>query len=197
MHVMAAEGEKAEKPAAAQAQEADKSGGNPYRTQIGTMAGELAKSFNKEQALALAQIRNGFGMIRAVHLVEGDVSKAIAECGKANPDMKGDMDARFEKWSANINPLLKKSQSDMDVTLQTAGFPDNEKVKAYLDLIDKAAQYADSQIVKNVVTTPEACGGLLKSMDDTEPTMINLLQNIVWAPEKSESGEAPADAAKE
>ena len=210
---LAAEGEKAEKaekPAAVQdkaseqtqekapaAQETDKASENPYRAQIGTMARELAKSFNKDQALALAQIRNGFGMIRAVHLVEGDVSKAIAACGKTNPDMKGEMDARFEKWSTNINPLLKKSQADMDTTLKAAGFPDGEKVKAYLDLIDKAAQYSDSKIEKNVITTPEACGSLLKSMDDTEPTMTSLLQSIVWVPEKGAGGEPPADAAKE
>ena len=167
-----------EKPAAAEKKAEAQT--NPYRAEISAMARELAKAYNKDQAMALAQIRNGFGMTRAVRLVRTDVAHAIDACGKDNPDMKGDMSARFEKWSAGIDPLLKKSQSDMDAAIQAGGFPDQKQVKAYLDLIDKAAEYADSKIEKNVVTTPEACNGLLKSMDETEPTMIDLLQSIVW-----------------
>ena len=180
--------EKSDKPATADKTAAKE---NPFRAEISAMARELAKEYSKEQALALAQIRNGFGMIRAVRLVKNDVDHAVKACGKDNPDMNADMTVRFEKWSASVDPLLKKNSGDMDAAIDAGTFPDKKKVKAYLDLIDKAAKYADSQITKNVVTTPEACSGLMKSMDETEPTMINLLQSIVWVPAAPATSPAP------
>jgi hypothetical protein len=53
-------------------------------------------------------------------------------------------------------------------------------VKTYLNLVDKSAEYADSKIEKNIITTPEACGSLLESMDQTGPTMAQLLDSITW-----------------
>ncbi len=172
---------KAEPPAAA-AEKKVKADANPYRAEIGQLTRELSKVYSKDQAMALAHIRNGFGMTQAVRLVSQDVANAVTACGKDNPDMQGDMTGRFEKWNGSVEPLLKKSQADMEAAIHAGGFPDESKVKAYLDLIDKAAEYADSKIEKSVVTSPEACTGLLKSMDDTEPTMISLLQSIVWTP---------------
>lgn len=180
---------KTEKPAAEKTEKKAKADANPYRSEISAMARDLAKAYNREQASALAQIRNGFGMTRAVHLVRKDVSHAADLCSRENPDMKGEMTARFDSWSASVDPLLKKNQEDMETAIKAAAFPDEKKMRAYLDLIDKAAEYADSKIEKNAVTSPEACNGLLKSMDETEPTMVGLLQGIVWTPAAPSSGE--------
>lgn len=170
---------------------------NPFQPQIVSAAQELAKEVNREQALALAQIRTGFGMVRAVRLVEADVGKAVEACGKNNPDMKDEIEGRFKTWSGSVNPLLKKSGKEMDEAIEAAAFPDKKKVKAYLDLIDKAAEYADSKIEKTPLTTPEACTGLLESMNSTEPTMVELLQSIVWTPPSAAAEpDAGAEAGK-
>lgn len=169
---------------------------NPYREQINAMARELAKEFGKDHAQALAQIRNGFGMLRAVKLVERDVGKAVDACGKANPDIGKDMKDRFGKWSGSVNPLIKKQQGAMDDAIHAAAFPDEKKVKSYLDLIDKAAEFADSQIEKNALTTPEACGNLRASMESTEPTMVDLLGGIKWAWTPPAETEKPASAGR-
>ncbi len=153
---------------------------NPYHDDIMKMAKALAKDYNQDQAMALAQIRNGFGMIRAVGLVKKDVTKAVTACGRENPDMKEAITTRFDAWNGAIDSMLKKNQERMDESIHKVGFPDEKKVKKYLALVDKSAEYADSKIEKNIITTPEACGGLLESMDKTGPTMTELLDAIAW-----------------
>lgn len=171
---------------------------NPYQAQIVLAAHELAKSFNQDQALALAQIRSGFGMIRAIRTVEADVGKAVKACGKDNPDMKETIESRFKTWSGSVDPLLKKSGKDMDKAIKAAAFPDEKKVTSYLALLDKAAAHADSRIEKKPVTTLGACNGLMESMNNTEPTMVGLLENISWVvPPVAAEGDEKEPAKKE
>lgn len=153
---------------------------NPYQDDIAKMAKVLAKEYNQDQAMALAQIRNGYGMIGAVGLVKKDVAKAVAACGTDNPDMKDKISARFDVWDAAIEPVLEKNRERMEESIQKIGFPDEKKVKSYLALVDKSAAYANSKVEKNIITTPEVCGNLLESMDSTGPTMVQLLEDIVW-----------------
>lgn len=178
-----------EKPAQANAAPAKEK--NPYQDEIVEMAKILAKEYNQDQAMALAQIRNGFGMVRAVGMVKKDVSKAVTACGEKNPGMKDKIAARFDAWSSALDPLLKTNQERMDESIHKIGFPDEKKVKSYLALVDKSAEYADSKIEKNIVTTPEACGNLLESMDRTGPTMAQLLDSIAWPGLVSPAAPAP------
>jgi hypothetical protein len=87
----------------------------------------------------------------------------------------------------------------MDKAIKKSAFPDEKKVKSYLNLIDEAAGHADKQLEKTVVTTPEACDHLLKSMDETETTVSKLLTEIKWPmlEEKPAAEEKPEDKAEE
>jgi len=162
---------------------------NPYRDEIMVMAKDLSKEYSKEQALVLSKIHGGFGMIRAVRLVKNDVAKAVKVCAQDNPDLAEKITARFDQWNDGIEPLLVQNKERMNNAINDGGLPNEKKLKAYLDLIDKAAAHADSKIEKKIVSTPDACEGLIQSMDRTEPTMVELLQNIKWpgaAAEKKE-----------
>ncbi len=54
-----------------------------------------------------------------------------------------------------------------------------------------AAEHAEGLVFAEVVTTPEACGGLLKSLDETESTLVTLLQEIKWPGEVNLDRAAP------
>lgn len=158
---------------------------NPHMEKVVAMAKELAVEVDDDQAHALAEIRNGFGMIRAVGIVRDDVSNAVGLCGKANPDMKEAMAGRFKNMAGALDPVLKQKDAEIETAIKDVGFRSPDKVRTYLRLIDESAHYADSKIDKTVVTTKEACQGLLESMDRTQPEIIRLLEGIVW-PQKKE-----------
>mgnify|MGYP007077435596 CR=1 FL=1 len=165
---------------------------NPHLVKVEDMAKALAESLNEEQSEALGLIRLSFGMVRSVSVVRDNVGDAVKKCGDDNEDMKDDLSARHKAWDDNIAPLIAKNEKLLSGALSKDRFGDHAgKVEAYLDELDKAAIHAEEKLDKQIVTTPEACTHLLESMDETEATLVALLDDITWpedgAPETEES----------
>lgn len=162
---------------------------NPYRKEVYDRALALAKKLSDKQSLALAYIKSGYGTIKAVDLVEKNVSAAVTKCGEKNPDLKEDIDGRFQSWQDKIHPALKDNDAKMEKALTGGTFKDKDivEIRAYLAAIDKAAAHADSEMEKDVLATPDSCHALMESMDKTEDTLAGLLGDIPWtAPAKAE-----------
>ena len=123
------------------AQPAHKS--DPYQQQIHTQALALAKELNDQQVEALAHIREGFGMIRTVHMVDKDVDRAVTSCEKAHPDIKQKMADRYSAWHDQLDPKLAQGEKDMNAAIDSGAAGDPKKLRAYLATIDKAANHAE------------------------------------------------------
>ena len=132
----------------------------------------------KEQESFLL-IRRKHAIIKAVGIVERDVQNGIKSCGKNNPDMKDKMDARFDQWKNAVDPIIDTARKTFDQDLKNQKIVDEGKARKVLKLHDEAYEYGEKQVQKQPVSSKEACEGLLASMDRTEDTMIQLLQQTL------------------
>lgn len=130
----------------------------------------------KEQFLIL---RNKHSMVRTVRVVGRDVGGAVKACGKNNPDMKEEMDARFSEWSGAVNSILDDADKFLQKEIDEQQLVYPSDFRHILKLNDKAYDYTESQVKKEVVTSKDACKKLLASMDRTEDRMVELLQDIL------------------
>ena len=124
-------------------------------------------------------LRNKYSVIRVIGVVERDVGNAVSACGKANPDMKEKMDARFNDWKNAVNPIIDQAKKQFESDVENQTIVDKAQFKKVLKLNDEAYQYGEKQVTKTPVSTKDACEDLLDSMDDTESDMIDLLQETL------------------
>jgi hypothetical protein len=124
-------------------------------------------------------LRNKHSIIRVIRVVEKDIQNAVKSCGKNNPDMKDAMNDRFAAWQKAVDPILDAAQIQLDKDLAAQKIVKVKDAKKVLKLNDEAYEFGEKQIVKNPVTTKEACEDLVKSMDRTEDEMIQLLQQTL------------------
>lgn len=156
---------------------------NPYLKEIETTTARLGKELSPSALKHLYYIREGFGATRVVLIVRKDVEDAVKACGKANPDMKEAMNAEFSGWSAEIDPVIKEKQNLMDQAIKGQDYAKPKEIRDYLNLIEKAGNHANSQVDKQIVTTPEACTKLKESMGTTKTVVSKLLNDVqflVW-----------------
>lgn len=124
-------------------------------------------------------LRNKHSVMRSINVVERDIKNAVKACGKANPDMESDMEARFKKWQNAVNPILKEADKFLKKELKEQEAFHVKDYKHVMKLNDKAYDFSESKITKTPVTEKESCEKLLASMDGTEENLINLLQDIL------------------
>ncbi|GEM_PF-1644037 len=163
---------------------------NPYLPKIEKATTDLGDKLDKNALKHLYYVREGFGATRAVMLVRRDVDAAVKACGKANPDMKGDLDAEFSKWTSEVDPIVKQNETMINRAIAEQTYIKPKEINDYLKLIQQAGEYANKEIDKQIVTTPEACASLEKSMDKTRTAVSKLLSEmklLVWPLSESES----------
>jgi len=169
---------------------------NPYFEKMKEKSEELGKKLGEPELRHLYFIREGFGITRAVKMVRRDVGNAVKACGKDNPDMKPDMEGRYSEWTKAVDPVLAEQEAAIDTAVKAQNYVKPKEIKDYLKLIEQTADYANDNIDKRIVTTPEACESLLKSMDKTQKVVSDLVAGIKlqpWPPVANE-GNKPADA---
>lgn len=162
---------------------------NPYLKKIEKMTEDLGKQLDEPALKHLYYIREGFGATRVVQMVRKDVGEAVKACGKDNPDMKTAIDDQFSSWTKAVDPVVKEKQVLMEKAIAEQTYAKPKEIKDYLKLIEQAGEYANKQIDKQIVTTPEACESLRGSMVETQDVVSKLLsevQFLVWP--------VPADA---
>ncbi|WP_435641013.1 hypothetical protein [Micavibrio aeruginosavorus] len=151
---------------------------NPHLKKLNTRTDELTKKLGEAELKNLFYIREAFGTVRAVAVVQRDVGAAVKSCGKANPDMKETMDARFKEWSDSVGPVIKDREIMMDQAITAQSYMKPKEVRDYLKLIQQTAEYADKSIEKNYATAKEDCESLMKSMDRTQEVVTELLADL-------------------
>lgn len=136
----------------------------------------LIKPLSAKDQESFFILRNKYSVIRVVGVVERDVGAAVKACGKANPDMKDQMSARFKQWQGAVNPIIDTAKKTFDKDIESQKIVPVKDARNVLVLSDKAFEYSDKLTTKQPVTSKEACQKLLASMDRTEDKMIELLE---------------------
>ena len=124
-------------------------------------------------------IREKYSIIKTIGIAKKDIDAAVKSCGKNNPDMKGKMDSRFKQWQEAVDPIIKAAEKNLDAELNNQKVVEVGAAKNIFKLQDEAYAYNEKMTTKQVVTTAEACQGLLDSMDRTEDNMISLLEQTL------------------
>lgn len=168
---------------------------NPYREKIEKETAALSGSMTVAEKKAMSIFMESFGTVRAVRLTRNQVAVAVDKCAAKNPDLSKKINGRFDGWKKIIDPLLKSNERALNYSAGSGVFKEPERVKAYLDLFDKSADYADKKLKKEVLTTPEACGDLLASLDRTEATLADFLKNVEWPVPEEKAVEPKKDPA--
>jgi len=122
-------------------------------------------------------LRNKHSIIRAVETVKRDVRNAVQACSKNNKDMADKMQERFNEWDSITEPILIEAKKFLEVELKEQEAFHLRDYRHIVKLNDKAYTFSESQVKKTPVTTPDACQGLLDSMDRTEDELIGILQD--------------------
>lgn len=151
---------------------------NPHVAVIEQRARELVAPLSQPQMKDLFLMRESYGLIRSVEIVQRDISRAVRLCGEDNADLKDPMAARLKKWNGTVDPVLKERMAALQSAIDDQDFAKPEKIRSYFKSLDDAAVYAEKKFDKRVVTTPEACKGLLQSMDGTQNEVANIMKDL-------------------
>lgn len=135
----------------------------------------MTKDLTKNKLLQFNAIETTYRTIRAVEDVQMSVTRAVTACGKANPEIKDDMDARLRDWKKALRPTMKKASSKLDKMVLLQDFSTASKVRGYLKMFDEAILYRNEGIKEVPATEKDACLKLKDSMDDTQEELVKLL----------------------
>lgn len=169
---------------------------NPHIAKVEQKARELVAPLSQPQMQDVFLLREGYGLIRSVEIVQRDIGRAVRLCGEDNPDLKGPMDARYKKWTSTVDPVLKQKMAALQKAIDTQTYTQPQKIRAYFKALDDAAIFAEKKFDKRVITTEEACKSLLQSMDGTEENVAGIMSELkVPGEKKAEAEDTPAKKA--
>lgn len=139
----------------------------------------LMKPLNARDQEKLSIIHNKYSIIRVIDIVKKDIGTVVGLCGQKNPSMKDKINARFDAWKGNVEPILKDASKllEKDISAQKGAAPSD--IRAVLKLNDAAYEEGNRSVVKKFVTSEDACNALIDSMDRTENEMISLLEQTL------------------
>ena len=164
---------------------------NPHFKAVEDRARALVAPLSQPEMQELYILRDGYGLIRSLEIVQRDIGRAARLCGEDNPDMKDKMDDRFKKWQAAVDPVLDEKMAALNEAVDKQGFAKPSQIRDYFKALDDAAIYAEKKFDKRVITSPNACESLLESMDESQDRVADLMKEL------RVRGPAPAEQAPE
>lgn len=164
------------------------------RKAIATSVREKVADFTKDLEPAerghFTAIYNAHNLTSVVKIVQEDVDNAVKACTKENPDLADSITARHDAWKAEISPVLKDAQGNINNMIAAQDYAKPKKIRSVLKFADDARAKTNKDIEKIPVTSPEACESLRDKMDDTQDQLTKLLQStLVSLPRALESSE--------
>jgi hypothetical protein len=157
----------------------------------------LLDTLPKQNQKIFFVLRNKHSVIRTIGVVRRDIKNAVKACGKENPNLKKPMNERFKEWENAVMPILDEAKKFLEIELKEQEAFHVSDYRYVTKLNDKAFEFSESKVTKTPVTSQEACEGLLKSMNDTEDNLINILQDILLPEDVIRERMKQAEKAKE
>lgn len=139
----------------------------------------MTKDLDENHALQFNAIEASYRTIRAVEDVQMSVTRAVDACGKENPDIKDEMDARLRSWKDALRPTMKDANNKLDKMILLQDFSAPSRVRKYLKMFDEAILYRDQGVKAVPVTEKDQCLKLKATMDDTQKDLVRLLKETL------------------
>lgn len=143
------------------------------------MTSELMKKLEERDQQHFFMTYSNYNLIETVKVVRGDVSNAINECSKNNPDMESELRGRFQAWNGAVDPLLDEAKGNLNNMVIAQDYVPEKDIRAIFNAIDTARKETSARMEKVPVTTQEACEYLLEKMDETQESMVSILRSTL------------------
>ncbi len=153
---------------------------NPYIEKMKAQAKDLAGKLTLEQSEDLGKLRVAFGMVKSVDLVHEHVGDAVKACNEMHPEIGPSVSSKYTEWTDRVLPVAEYKQDVLDKAVDDGRFSNPEEIHNFLNLIDQAAQYTNSRLIRKPVITEQTCEGLRASMTNTKEELVALLNDIDW-----------------
>ena len=124
-------------------------------------------------------IYDSYKLIGTVHVVHSGIKDTVKECGKKNPDIKSNIEARFKDWDGAVMSVLGEAQGHLDNMVLAQEYAKKRDIKAVFKSIEDTRAHTEARFERVPVTTLEACEYLLGKMDDTQENLIGLLRSTL------------------
>lgn len=120
-----------------------------------------------------------YSTLGAVKTVKNDVKQAVDMCAAENPDLAEKITERYQKWDEAITPIIKEAEGQVDNMIIAQDYKKSKTITKFLKRVDKVRAQTAGSLTKVPVTTPKACNSLRKKMDQTQKSLIKLLQETL------------------
>jgi hypothetical protein len=144
-----------------------------------TKVADLIKTLDLNQIQHFTVIYANYNIVSLVKAVEADVGNAVKACGDNNPAMKDKMSERFKEWEKSVTQPITEAEANINNMVIAQTYISQQEVKNIFALVDETRAKNSSQFEKVPVTTPEACEYMLGKMDETQKSMVQMLQSTL------------------
>lgn len=151
---------------------------DPLKAQSKALTGKVGgimKTLDQKQMFHFMVVYQNYNVVSLVKAVRDDVSDAITACGENNPQMKSDLDARFEAWDENVGGQLEEARANINNMAIAQDYISQNELKGIFAQVDQLRSVNSSNFEKTPVTSPEACEFMMSKMDETETNMGQML----------------------
>ncbi len=124
-------------------------------------------------------IYNNHNIIATVQTVKTDVSNAVATCAEKHESLKTPITERYNIWQDAVDTKLEEAQGFINNMMIAQDYIAKSKIETILKKADELRAATAARVKKVPVTTAEACEFLLNKMDDTQETMVTLIDQTL------------------
>lgn len=145
------------------------------QTRLDARTKALMEGMDENQLRQLAAIRESHGTIKAVENVQASVKSATASCASKNPEIKDQINSRYDNWRRALRPTMKQAQTKLEKMILLQSFGKPSEVRSYLKMFDDAIAESNARIKSVPISEKAECEKLIASMDKTEEDLIRLI----------------------
>lgn len=154
---------------------------DPDVRKLNTDLGALTKDLDSARRRHFYTIYNSNNLISTVKYVRGHVGEAIDACSKNNPDMEGALRERYKVWTDVVNENLVSAEGQVNNMVLAQDYAPDTAVRNILKQADALRDKNQKGVERIPVTSKEACDYLLNKMDETQKSMVELLNSVLVA----------------
>ncbi len=136
---------------------------------------EKMATYTQTEMQHMMIIYSNLNVLSMVDNVRADVKDAVTACGENNPEMKSEIDKRFEVWDEDVGGAVAQGRENVQGLIAAQGYMTAAEFESITKLIEEARHTDRNDFEKIPVTTPEACEFMLSKMDETQNTMKYML----------------------
>lgn len=145
---------------------------------LSKISGVIA-THGKKEGQHFFSMYTAYALVSMVKTVEADIGNAVQACSDKNKDMEERLQSRFEAWKKSVKKPSDEVMASIDNMILAQDYMPAEEIREVFALVDSTRKIGESRFAKVPVSTPEACEFMLSKMDETQETMIGLLEASV------------------